>query len=52
MNLIVYIFFEAGFNLSLGAAESFGQIMDFAKTELFQQNVGYRPTPRGVEFWS
>ena len=52
MNLIVYIFFEAGFNLTLGAAETFGQMLDFAKSELFHENEGYRPTPGGVKFWS
>ena len=51
-NLIVYIFFEAGFVQTLGAAESFGQMLDFAKSELFQQKEKYRPTPGGGEFWS
>ena len=44
--------FEVGFAQTLGAAESFRQILGFAKSELFQQNGGYRPTPRGVKFWS
>ena len=52
MNLIAYIFFEAGFVQTLGAAESFGQMLDFAKSELFQQKEKYRPNPGGGEFWS
>ena len=39
--------FEAGFVQTLGAAESFGQMLDFAKSELFQQKEKYRPTPGG-----
>ena len=44
--------FEAGFVQTLGAAESFGQMLGFAKSELFQQKEKYRPTPGGGEFWS